>query len=198
MAAANNIEQQSKRKIIAFWRPSDPYAFCGQWFESGFKLDDLILATLPNQITNLELFTEKKHVIEKLSVAGYFPTAEKFMMMGKAALFNDDVIFAKMGKIDDPKVHRSLGRLVVNFDNEIWDKFSTDIVSLGNYLKFSQNPDIKKQLKNTKNAIIVEGSPMDRIWGVGLKFDNPDVLDKCKWRGKNLLGECLMFIRDLV
>ena len=63
------------------------------------------------------------------------------------------------------------------------------------YLKFSQNDTIKKLLINTKNKILVEASPFDKIWGIGLKWDNDLVLNENNWKGLNLLGKTLMKVR---
>jgi ribA/ribD-fused uncharacterized protein len=188
-------KSQGKEKIIAFWRPGDPYAYMGQWYESEFQLNNEIISTLPKRITDLMLFKNKRVVIDMLANHVTFNSAEKFMMMGKAALFDDAKIFRIMAKCNDPKEQRRLGRHVTNFDEEMWTVYCNDIVKLGNYLKFSQNQTLGRQLLNTGNAMLVEGSPMDRIWGVGLKFDDPAILDKNKWRGTNYLGQCLEFVR---
>jgi ribA/ribD-fused uncharacterized protein len=184
--------------IIAFWRPCDPYAYFGQWFESEFKLSKNIIKTFPEQIQELDLCKDRMDVLEKLLTYKTFPTAEKFMMMGKAALFNDDEIFEKMARSRTPAEDKKLGRLVKDFDDDTWEIYSQDIVKIGNYLKFSQNKELKEKIIQTKPHILVEGSPMDRIWGVGLRFDSPLIQDETMWRGKNYLGICLMFIRDIL
>ncbi len=189
---------QNVREVIAFWRPFDPYPYLGQWCVSNFNLTDDIVKTFPDEIKNLQLYRERYDVIEKLIEQQNFNTAEKFMMMGKAALFRDNRIFRQMSLVDDPKNHKALGQRVANFDQLTWDMYCEDIVKLGNYLKFSQDELLKRHLKNTGNAILVEGSPLDRIWGVGLKFDDPNIRDKSKWRGQNLLGSCLEFVRNLI
>ena len=125
-----------------------------------------------------------------------YDSAEHYMMAGKARLFKDHEIFEKIIQSQSPAEAKKLGRQVRNFDGEIWDKHSREIVVQGNYLKFSQHPELREFLLNTGNRIIVEASPRDRIWGIGLGKDNPAASHPSQWRGKNYLGFCLMEVRD--
>lgn len=125
-----------------------------------------------------------------------YKTAEHYMMAGKAKLFNDTVIFEKILSKDSPKDVKDLGRQVKNFDVEVWNTEKYNIVKQGNLLKFSQNETLKEFLKQTKNKILVEASPVDPVWGIGLAEDNADAKDPSKWKGENLLGFALMEVRD--
>ena len=71
-----------------------------------------------------------------------------------------------------------------------------DIVVKGNLLKFSQNEHLKEFLVNTGNRILVEASPTDRIWGIGMQQGEPGIEAPKKWNGLNLLGFALMEVRD--
>lgn len=184
--------------VLAFWRPTDPYAYLGQWYESKFLFNQQIMNELPHQITDLPLFKNKLQVVMKMLDNETYLNAEKFMMMGKASLFGDNIIFDQMSKTDSPKMQKDLGRKVANFDEVIWNTYSKDIVILGNYLKFNQNKQLKDQLLDTAGTTLVEGSPLDKIWGVGLKFDDVNITDLTKWKGTNYLGKCLMFVRDIL
>lgn len=126
--------------------------------------------------------------------------AEAYMMYQKAILFNAPNIAKKILETNDPKKQKALGqdRKEIQFNQAIWDKNKFDIVVKGNLLKFSQNEKLKKQLLNTGDKVLVEGSPYDKIWGVGLKWDNPKILDEKNWRGENLLGKALMKVRDIL
>ena len=95
-----------------------------------------------------------------------------------------------------PFEYKKLGRKVKGFDATIWDEKKLDIVVEGNKAKFGQNPDLKEFLLATDNAILVEASPYDKIWGIGMDIEtalNGSVED---WDGANLLGCALMEVRD--
>ena len=62
--------------------------------------------------------------------------------------------------------------------------------------KFSQNPKLLKLLLDTNDSILVEASPKDKIWGIGIGVDHVDFLNSDKWPGENLLGKALMEVRD--
>ena len=124
-----------------------------------------------------------------------FSTAEQYMMYHKALLFNDNEIANKILKTNNPKEQKRLGRLVSGFNEGLWNEKKLNIVISGNLLKFSQNNKLKEELLRT-DKVLVEGSPYDKIWGVGLKYSDPKILNEKNWRGENLLGKALMVVRD--
>ncbi|NLR68232.1 NADAR family protein [Chitinophaga varians] len=125
-----------------------------------------------------------------------YPTAEHWMMAGKARLFNDDATLQRILKAKTPAEAKKLGRLVQSFDPVLWDENKSAIVIAGNLLKFSQHPDLKTFLLNTKDRVLVEASPVDSIWGIGMKSDHEHVENPLRWKGQNLLGYALMAVRD--
>jgi ribA/ribD-fused uncharacterized protein len=195
VSKASKSPMSSDSSYIAFWRSTDPYGIYNQWSISDFTLTDI--DELPSEITSLALFADYPEVIENLTGIEV-NCAEQFMMLGKAFLFGDDVTADLIKNEKSPRNHKALGRRVRNFDDDIWTKYCEDIVTLGSYLKFSQNFALKEELIQTGNATLVEGSPYDRIWGVGLRFDSPHINDPSKWKGENKLGKCLMRVRDIL
>ncbi|WP_407404000.1 NADAR family protein [Chryseobacterium sp.] len=125
----------------------------------------------------------------------YF-SAEQYMMASKAALFNDDKALKEILDTKDPKKAKALGRLVKNFNAENWDQHKYEIVVQANYLKFSQNEEFKNFLCSTNQKILVEASPNDKIWGIGMLESNPKSENPLLWNGENLLGFALMEVRD--
>lgn len=125
-----------------------------------------------------------------------YPTAEHWMMAKKAALFEDHEILAKILQVKSPAEAKKLGRKVRNYQEEIWLANRYDIVKEGNLHKFSQNKALKDFLLNTADRIIVEASPVDSIWGIGMATDNKHIENPEKWKGLNLLGFALMEVRD--
>lgn len=118
------------------------------------------------------------------------------MMHGKALLFGDTAVAAKILATRDPQQHKALGRKVTPFDDVIWRGSRERIVMTGNRAKFTQNPDLLQALLATRKTTLVEASPFDRIWGIGLGADNPKAQRRATWRGQNLLGEILTKLRD--
>ena len=125
-----------------------------------------------------------------------YPTAEHWMMAEKARLFEDQEIYEKILKAKHPHEAKKLGRQVRNFNQQQWEAHRYQFVLQGNLYKFGQNDELKTYLLNTGNSIIVEASPVDRIWGIGLKGIDPRAQNMEKWTGLNLLGFALMEVRD--
>jgi len=119
-------------------------------------------------------------------------------MAEKARLFDDSKIIDKIVNAKTPAEAKKLGRLVNNFDAAKWDLHKFEIVVNGNLHKFNQNQNLKEFLLNTNDRVIVEASPVDPIWGIGLATDHPHVENPILWKGENLLGFALMEVRDLL
>lgn len=126
-----------------------------------------------------------------------YPTAEHFMMAEKARLFGDEANRAQVLASRSPAQAKQLGRQVAGFDETRWNAARFDIVVRGNQAKFSQNTALGDFLRNTGTRVLVEASPVDRIWGIGLAADHDDAQRPQHWRGLNLLGFALMAVRDM-
>lgn len=127
-----------------------------------------------------------------------YPTAEHFMMAEKALLFDDIEIYKLIVKSKKAGEAKELGRNVRNFNQKTWEENRIRIVVQGNLNKFSQNPALAKFLKNTKDRILVECSPVDSIWGIGLSQNHKDAFNPFLWNGLNLLGYALMETREML
>jgi ribA/ribD-fused uncharacterized protein len=169
------FESGNTLKYIFFWGQTNKYneevgKFCfSQWFECPFTVDSI---------------TYKK--------------AEHCMMAHKALLFNDRNNFDKIISCDKPGEAKKLGRQVLGYDEQTWNKKKFDIVKLGNIHKFNQHPKFAEYLLKTDNRILVEASSVDTIWGIGLSQDSNDIENIYSWRGQNLLGFALMSTRDFL
>ena len=125
-----------------------------------------------------------------------FTCAEQFMMHGKALLFGDHEIAKQVLAAAHPKQHKALGRKVTPFDDVLWKAKRVEIVKAGSRAKFTQNEELRALLLATKGTELVEASPYDRIWGIGLAATDPRAQDPNTWRGQNLLGKILTELRD--
>jgi ribA/ribD-fused uncharacterized protein len=131
-----------------------------------------------------------------------FNCAEQYMMAGKAILFGDEETFLKIMAVQQtadwhyaPKAQKELGRKVKNFDPKVWDDAARRIVFQGNWAKFTQNAVIKKRLLETSPYTLVEGAHYDKVWGVGLAWNDPKIIDHNNWLGLNWLGYTLEAVR---
>lgn len=127
-----------------------------------------------------------------------FNCAEQFMMYCKAQLFFDNASAQAILNASTPRQQKALGRKVQNFDEPRWNLFREGIVFAGNYAKFSQNETLKDALLATGDTQLVEASPKDRIWGIGLSEDDPRATNPAQWRGLNLLGIALTRVRGAI
>lgn len=125
-----------------------------------------------------------------------YTSAEQYMMHQKAVLMDDqesaDIILA----LHEPGEMKKIGRHVQNFNQELWKSYCLKVVEKGNLAKFSQNEELRTYLFNTYPKTLVEASPIDTIWGIGLSEKDKRAWNKETWRGQNLLGEILTKVRD--
>lgn len=127
-----------------------------------------------------------------------FATAEHYMMWRKATLFGDEAMAERVLATPHPHAAKALGGRVAGFDQQTWDEHRCDIVVAGNLAKFRQHAALRTFLLTTGRRVLVEASPVDRIWGIGLTRDDPAAADPARWRGLNLLGFALVQVRDVL
>jgi ribA/ribD-fused uncharacterized protein len=127
-----------------------------------------------------------------------YPTAEHWMMAEKARLFGDSEACARILAATHPNEAKRLGRQVRGFDDARWRQARWDIVIRGNNAKFGQHSALRDFLLATGDRVIVEASPYDRIWGIGMAATHLDAEYPARWRGENLLGFALMEMREIL
>lgn len=103
---------------------------------------------------------------------------------------------AQILETDDVGRIKDLGRHVAGYNDNHWNGVRQIIVYEGLLAKFSQNSKLREQLKATGGVVLAECAVKDRIWGIGLSMNDPDRLDRAKWKGQNLLGYALMMTRN--
>ncbi|WP_118974159.1 NADAR family protein [Taibaiella koreensis] len=127
-----------------------------------------------------------------------YPSAEHWMMAQKALLFNDAPMAEQIRKSASPAAAKKLGRQVQSFNTAIWDDHKFEIVRQGNVYKFTQHPELGQFLQDTGARVLVEASPVDPVWGIGMAADDPRAGNPLQWKGMNLLGFALMAVRDQI
>ena len=108
-------------EIICFHNPDEENGYLSNWYESKFIVD---------------------HV--------KFSSMEQFMMYQKAITFQDQTIAKEILQIKDSAKIKLMGRQVRNYNDHIWNGIRQIVVYEGLIAKFSQNEELKKQLKGTK------------------------------------------------
>jgi ribA/ribD-fused uncharacterized protein len=124
-----------------------------------------------------------------------FRSAEHYMMWRKALLFGDEATAARVVGAVHPRDAKKLGRGVAGFDDGVWEAERFSIVVAANRAKFGQHPELATWLAGTSGRVLVEASPTDRVWGIGLAATDERATDPARWRGLNLLGFALMRAR---
>ncbi|GLW98958.1 hypothetical protein Misp02_30450 [Microtetraspora sp. NBRC 16547] len=124
-----------------------------------------------------------------------FASAEHYMMAHKAWLFSDAPTAERILTAGHPGEAKTLGRAVRGFDQRVWNAHRFDVVVRGNTAKFGQHSELRRYLLSTRNRVLAEASPNDRIWGIGLAVDDDRAASPATWQGLNLLGFALMATR---
>lgn len=178
--------------------------YSNEWLENNKHTRKMIGFFGPqNKNGEFSNFYYSDFVVQKENKELVFCCNEQFFMYKKAEVFGDMAVKNEILQIKskNPQVYKNLGRKVQGFDEATWEAVRYDFMKEGLYQKFSQNEKLKKQLLETGEAVLVETSPFDRIWGIGcgqftksgqpLQWKNTE-----NWKGLNLIGYALMEVRD--
>lgn len=154
-------------RIICFHNPDEENGYLSNWYPSAFVVDGV-----------------------------GFSSAEQYMMYKKAVCFGDWDTAKEILCTDDVAQIKELGRQVSDYSESYWNGIRQIVVFEGLLAKFSQNENLKNQLKATGDAILAECAVKDRIWGIGLSMKDSDRFEISRWKGQNLLGYTLMIVRE--
>ena len=119
-------------------------------------------------------------------------------MAEKARLFEDHRALELIKSSSDPGTHKRVGRGVRNFDSVVWVREKQNAVLSGTYAKLKQNPAIKLHRLSTGNIRLAYTSPLDPVWGIGFRADDPRAKDPQKWRVNPLLGEAPSAVHEAI
>lgn len=153
--------------IVCFHNPDEENGYLSNWYLSEFTVDSIS-----------------------------FSSMEQYMMYKKAVCFEDKETAAQILATNNTAEIKALGRIVANYNDHMWNGVRQIIVFKGLVAKFSQNNDLKQQLKATGTSLLAECAVNDKIWGIGLSMTDPQRLDTSKWEGQNLMGYALMMARN--
>jgi ribA/ribD-fused uncharacterized protein len=128
----------------------------------------------------------------------HYSCVEQHMMAEKARLFKDKATLDSIMKTHDPDEQKRLGRSVKGYDEATWARVRYNIVLQGTLEKYRQNHDLRSELLGTDDLVFVEASPYDNVWGIVMRSDDAGATDPTKWKGQNLLGQCISQARAII
>ncbi|MBP3209600.1 MAG: DUF1768 domain-containing protein [Oscillospiraceae bacterium] len=163
------LEDEQNEKYVFFWHEYEENGCFSQWYKAPFTVEGIT-----------------------------YQTCEQYMMAKKALLFNDIEHYYLIMNEPDPRKDKAYGKDVRNYDGELWHSCNEEIIFRANYAKFSQNPELKAALLATDDKQLVEASPKDKIYGIGLEASDPRATDPTQWKGTNLLGKMLVKVRTVL
>ena len=123
-----------------------------------------------------------------------FNCVEQFYMYSMAEHAGDKYKAQAIMDTENPITQKQIAKGITL--SKEWKNMSVNIMKTGLIAKFSQNEILKDFLLDTKETELIEASPYDKFWGIGLSMDTPEVFDKTKWKGKNMLGQLLQTVRN--
>jgi ribA/ribD-fused uncharacterized protein len=124
----------------------------------------------------------------------FFDSVEKFIMFGKAKLFNDEATAQAILNASNGYQCKEIGKGVMGFNQQVWDEWSPKIALVGNREKYKQNPGLAQLLIQTHPLVLAEGS-WNKRWGAGFAKDDPRIGNPAQWTGENLGGNTVMVVR---
>ncbi|KAJ1304415.1 hypothetical protein OPQ81_005563 [Rhizoctonia solani] len=158
---------------VYFWKPEQEHGYLSPWYHTQFK------STEPNGST----FT--------------YQSAEQYLIHRKGLLFApNSPVTHEVLKTNSPAELRSLSHKIPNYDEAAWVKQQISVITMGNYLKFNQDPGLKGLLLGTGSRELVEANPYDRVWGIG--YDAKEAAAHHNRWGDNLMGKALMSVRKAI
>ncbi|KAH8178146.1 hypothetical protein LIA77_03228 [Sarocladium implicatum] len=188
-ASQNRSAKPKDNQPIFFYRPRQRYGIFSQWYESTFRVSNADITALVGTHINSD----------SPEPSTEFRSAEQFMMYCKAARFSDEHIQRRILKTTDPGGQKKLGQRVEGLSEDSWTEVKSQAVEMGNYAKFTQDPQFKSWLMGTGERELIEAALTDRIWGIGF-FAETDAqvkiaLENREHWGENRLGKALMAVR---
>lgn len=155
------------RNIIGFHNPDENNGYLSNWYLADFTVDGVEYSSM-----------------------------EQYMMHQKALMFSDTNIAEQIMNTTNVGKIKALGRSIINYNDTIWNGVRQVIVYKGLLEKFRQNGNLREQLLSTGNDILAECAVQDRIWGIGISMSDSKRYEIDLWKGQNLLGFCLMLVRE--
>lgn len=157
-----------------------------------------------NPAQTVTLFYGRQPVLSNFYICPFkigklkFNSTEMFFQQRKALFFEDYKMADKIMRAKSPGQQKKLGRLVKGYNEERWTRVRTQTMESGCIAKFTQNQHAKEVLLATGDSKLAECSLTDRVWGVGLRLNDPKASNPKNWCGQNLMGSVLENVRAII
>ena len=125
-----------------------------------------------------------------------FASVEHYFQAMKAKEFDDKEMYEKIIKTKTGKAVKAVGKKISNFKEELWDSKKDQVMEKAVRAKFTQHPELRRQLLETGDRQIGEADPRNLYWGIGTSMASEKSRHPAKWRGLNKMGKLLMKLRD--
>lgn len=125
-----------------------------------------------------------------------YSCVEQYLAQQKAILAGNEQLADRAMKSPDPADHKVILNSLKKDTQDQWRTRAEEIIPKAVRAKFNQNPYLASFLVETFPRAIGEASA-DRVWGIGLKLEDKDVLVESAWEKEgNLLGKTLAKVRQ--
>ena len=123
-----------------------------------------------------------------------FRHVEEYLFLKIAGFANDEISQHRIREAATPAQCKAIGRNI-KVDKKRWFPEENKVMQRALYAKFSQNEELKDFLLSTGEKTLLEASPSDRYWGIGVSLGKVASSTPLNYTGKNKLGELLMNLR---
>jgi len=176
-------------KYTYFWKSTSTFS---QWHPSKFVYKDITFSSAEQfmMYSKAKMFGAED-VAQKIMDYNETPLIKKFLNgeLSDTDICNDKGMLREWDAYQ--KAIKDHGREVKNYVDAVWIEKRVPIVSVASREKYDQNPEYKKELMQYAGTKMVEASPYDKIWGIGLDQYKAAKIPEDKWPGLNLLGNVL-------
>lgn len=115
--------------------------------------------------------------------------------MHTKAIENDDMVAAqKIRYTTDPREVKKIGSAITLKDADRWNEMKGDLMMKLVRAKFTQNPQMRKELLDTGTKRLGE-TGRDSYFSVGLPFTHTRILETGAWTAESHLGKALETVR---
>ena len=135
----------------------------------------------------------------------------QYAQASKARMFGDNKSLHKIMNAESPYDAWKFGRKIKGFKALLWDTLKEKVVTTANYLKFSQNLELRdllleysgvslssdnSDLKQLRSFVLC--GRKEKMWGIAVDVHDINADHESTWRSDNKLGKAINKARDKI